>query len=199
MKRRSFGLLVAVFAVVGLIAVAASGCSDDSTDDDAAAGDSAEDTSAETGETIVELLSSNPDYSTLASLIVSAELSDTLSSAGPFVVFAPQNTAFAALSAEQTAALENDPNLLRQVLNYHVVAGELPIDDLTTENLLRCCSGIVRRNSVEGSQLMVVVTGNSGSGNSVEVNDAEVVDPGLLASNGVVHGIDAVLIPQVST
>jgi uncharacterized surface protein with fasciclin (FAS1) repeats len=129
---------------------------------------------------IVELLSSNPNYSTLASLIVSAGLSDTLSSAGPFTVFAPQNTAFAALTDEQNAALQNDPNALRQVLNYHVVAGDMKADDLSTGSL----------NSVEGSPLSVVV-----SGDSVKVNDAEVVDPNLLASNGVAHGIDAVLIP----
>ncbi len=131
-------------------------------------------------ENVVELLSNNPDYSTLANLMNTAGLSNTLSGAGPFTVFAPDNAAFDALPQEQLDALAANPNLLRQVLNYHVTAGELTTAELTTTQV----------NSLEGSTLDIVV-----SGDTVTVNGAKVVDPNLLASNGVVQGINAVLIP----
>ncbi len=131
-------------------------------------------------ENVVELLSNNPDYSTLANLMNTAGLSNTLSGAGPFTVFAPNNAAFDALPQEQLDALAANPNLLRQVLNYHVTAGELTTSELTTRQV----------NSLEGSTLDIVV-----SGETVTVNGAQVVDPDLLASNGVVQGINAVLIP----
>ncbi len=138
------------------------------------------DLTAPPSENIVQLISNNPNYSTLANLINAAGLSETLSGAGPFTLFAPENSAFDALTEEQNAALAENPNLLRSVLNYHVTSGEMTTSDMTTEQV----------NSVEGTALDIVV-----SGDNVTVNGAEVVDPNLSASNGVVQGINRVLVP----
>ena len=138
------------------------------------------DLTAPPSENIVQVVSNNPNYSTLANLLNTAGLSETLSGAGPFTLFAPNNAAFDALPEEQLAALAANPTQLRTVLNYHVTAGDLPSSELTTKQV----------NSLEGASLDIVV-----SGGNVTVNGAEVVDPDMVASNGVVHGINRVLIP----
>ena len=132
--------------------------------------------------TIVDIAVSNPDFSTLVTAVKAAGLVETLSSKGPFTVFAPTNKAFAALpkgTLEKLLKPENR-NLLRKVLTYHVVPG-----DLMARNLR---SGRVA--TVQGSSVAVRV----GHG-SVRINKSNVIKADVDAKNGVIHVIDRVLLP----
>ncbi len=132
--------------------------------------------------TIVEIAAGNPSFSTLVTAVKAAGLAGTLSSKGPFTVFAPTNKAFAALpkgTLEKLLKPENR-NLLRKVLTYHVVSG-----DLMAKNLR---SGRVA--TVEGSPVAVQVRHGS-----IKVNNANVVKADVDAKNGVIHVIDSVLLP----
>jgi uncharacterized surface protein with fasciclin (FAS1) repeats len=132
--------------------------------------------------TVVEIAASNPIFSTLVTAVKAAGLVETLSSDGPFTVFAPTNKAFAALPKGTLKKLLKPENrdLLRKVLTYHVVSG-----DLMAKNLR---SGRVA--TVEGSTVKVQVRHGK-----VRVNNANVVKADVDAKNGVIHVIDRVLLP----
>ncbi|KAM3090616.1 fasciclin domain-containing protein [Phormidesmis sp. 146-35] len=132
--------------------------------------------------TIVEIAAGNPSFSTLVTAVQAAGLAETLSGKGPFTVFAPTNEAFAALPKGTLEKLLQPENrdLLRKVLTYHVVSG-----DLMAKNLR---SGRVA--TVEGSPVAVQVKNGS-----VSVNNANVVKADVDAKNGVIHVIDRVLLP----
>jgi len=132
---------------------------------------------------IVELAQSVPDLSTLVTAVVAGKLVDTLSSAGPFTVFAPTNEAFAKVPAATLAHLLDPKNIkeLDAVLTYHVVSGNIQSKDLKPFQDVK---------TVEGSEIRVVVHNSK-----VYVNQAQVTAPDNEATNGVVHIIDAVLIP----
>lgn len=135
------------------------------------------------GETIVDVAASNGSFNTLVAAIQAAGLEDTLSGEGPYTVFAPTDEAFAALpegTLEKLLQPENQ-EALTEILTYHVVSGEVPASDVTT--------GMVP--SVEGEDLDVVADAGS-----VSVNGASVTQPDVMASNGVIHVIDTVLIPE---
>jgi uncharacterized surface protein with fasciclin (FAS1) repeats len=132
--------------------------------------------------TIVEIAVGNPSFSTLVKAVQAAGLVETLSGKGPFTLFAPTNKAFAALpkgTLEKLLKPENR-NLLRKVLTYHVVSG-----DLMARNLR---SGRVA--TVEGNSVRVRVRNHK-----VRVNNANVVKADIDAKNGVIHVIDRVLLP----
>jgi uncharacterized surface protein with fasciclin (FAS1) repeats len=132
--------------------------------------------------TIVEVAAGNPSFSTLVTAVKAAGLAETLSGKGPFTVFAPTNEAFAALpkgTLEKLLKPENQ-DLLKKVLTYHVVSGDLMAKDLQ--------SGKVA--TVEG-RLVAVQVGHG----TVKVNDAKVVKADVDAKNGVIHVIDRVLLP----
>ncbi len=136
--------------------------------------------------TIVGLASSSEDLSTLVAAVSAAGLVDTLNGEGPFTVFAPTNKAFetaiAALGLTAEELLANT-DLLTTVLTYHVVAGEfLAADVLAAETL----------KTVQGEDITVDAA-------NVKVNDSGIVQTDLKASNGVVHIIDAVLLPPSLT
>lgn len=135
------------------------------------------------GDTIVDLAMANPALTTLASAIQAADLGTTLSEPGPYTVFAPTDAAFAALPAGvlDKLLLPENEEVLTQILTYHVVAGSVTSADLT--------SGMVP--TLEGADVDVVVDGTT-----VTVNGATVEQPDVTASNGVVHVIDTVLIPE---
>lgn len=137
-----------------------------------------------TGEpNIVEIAASNDDFSTLVAAVQAAGLVDTLSGPGPFTVFAPTNAAFAALPAGTVDSLllpENRDQLVA-VLTYHVVPGAVTSDQLVGQRL--------NVTTVQGGT--VHVDGTHG----VRVNQATVTTPDIIASNGVIHVIDSVLLP----
>jgi len=129
---------------------------------------------------VAETIAANPQLSTLNGLIVKAGLVDTLKGAGPFTVFAPNNDAFTKVPAKTMAALGADPALLKSVLSYHVVPGKTMAADVKNGNA----------KTVQGANLAL-----SKAGSFVTVEDAVVQMADITASNGVVHVIDAVLIP----
>jgi uncharacterized surface protein with fasciclin (FAS1) repeats len=119
-------------------------------------------------------------FTTFLKAVDAAGIGDKLSGAGPFTVFAPTDDAFAKLAPKDLDALLADKPRLEALLQYHVVPGNLLAKDLATATT---------EKSVEGADLAI----DASSG--VKVAGATVVKPDLVASNGVIHGIDSVLTP----
>jgi len=130
---------------------------------------------------IVEVAESVGDLSTLVAAVVAGDLAETLSSAGPFTVFAPTNDAFGALPSDTLDALMKPENkaTLVDILTFHVVSAQAYSGDLKHGQKIATVQG--------GS-----VTVDTRSG--VKINNANVVTADVLASNGVAHVIDAVLL-----
>ncbi|MGM0771817.1 MAG: fasciclin domain-containing protein [Halobacteriota archaeon] len=120
-------------------------------------------------------------FTTLVQAVQAAGLEDTLRSEGPFTVFAPTDDAFAALPEGTLDSLLADQEALADVLTYHVVAGEYMAEDVVTMD---------SAETVQGSEVTITVTDDG-----VMVNDANVVITDIETSNGVIHVIDAVLVP----
>jgi transforming growth factor-beta-induced protein len=134
-------------------------------------------------QTIVQIAAGNPDFSTLVAAVQAAGLVDTLNGPGPFTVFAPTNAAFAKLPAGTLDTLlkpENKQQLI-DILTYHVVAGKVLAADVVN---------LTSAKTVNGAEVKITV-----SGSSVKVNDSNVTATDIVASNGVIHVIDAVLLP----
>jgi phosphate transport system substrate-binding protein len=131
---------------------------------------------------LVEVAAANPDFSTLVSLVEAAGLTETLSGEGPYTVFAPTNEAFAALPPAVVDYLGAHPELLAQVLSYHVLAGSVTSDAVST----------MAAATVQGGELAVIAD-DSG----VTVDGVAVTAVDVMASNGVIHVIDEVLIPAI--
>jgi uncharacterized surface protein with fasciclin (FAS1) repeats len=123
-------------------------------------------------------------FNTLVAAVKAAGLVETLQGAGPFTVFAPTDEAFARLPAgtvENLLKPENKSKLVA-ILTYHVVPGKVMSKDLAGKKTMA--------KSVEGSQIEVDAT------NGVSVDSAQVVKADIEASNGVIHVIDTVIMPQ---
>ena len=160
-------------ALAALLTVSA--CSRDS--------DTASDTMTEetTVGTIVDVASADGSFSTLVAAVTAADLVETLSGTGPFTVFAPTDEAFAALPAGVLDALLLPENkaLLAQILTYHVVSGMVMAADVTDSDVATVEGQTVKLSTADG----------------VTVNGATVVVADVAASNGVIHAIDAVILP----
>jgi uncharacterized surface protein with fasciclin (FAS1) repeats len=130
---------------------------------------------------IAQVAASNPQFSTLVSLLKKAGLVNALSGSGKLTVFAPTNAAFKAVPQATLKKLAANRSLLAKVLEYHVVKGEV------------LAAQVVKLHSaktLEGSSVSIRV-----SGASVYVNQAKVIKTNVKASNGVIHVINAVLLP----
>lgn len=141
---------------------------------------------ANTTPNIVEIAASDPNFSTLVAAVSAAGLVDTLSGPGPFTVFAPTNAAFNALPAGTVDSLllpENRDTLV-SILTYHVVPGAVTSDQLIGQRLDVA--------TVQGGTVRIDATSKLGT---VRVNDATVTTADIIASNGVIHVIDKVLLP----
>ncbi len=140
------------------------------------------DTEAMTGD-IVAIASGNPDFSTLVAAVSAAGLVETLQGPGPFTVFAPTNDAFAALPAGlvDKLLLPENKDVLTKILTYHVVSGAVMAADVTAGDV----------PSVEGSPIAVTID----AGKVMLNGSATVVATDIVASNGVIHVIDAVIVP----
>ena len=132
---------------------------------------------------IVQIAQSTPTLSTLTSAIVSAGLVQTLSGPGPFTVFAPTNAAFEKMDPATLNTIISTPSLLTALLQYHVVDGDVLSTDLSNGPVETFLSG-------QNIEVMVSSAGVTLNGTS-NVTDADVI-----ASNGVIHIIDEVLIPE---
>ncbi|NPV61456.1 MAG: fasciclin domain-containing protein [Methanotrichaceae archaeon] len=135
----------------------------------------------ETQMNIVETAIAAGNFVTLVEAVEAAGLADTLSGVGPFTVFAPTDEAFAKIPKEQLDALIGNRAALISVLTYHVVPGEVVSSDLANGMKLQ---------TVEGQDLTVNITDGS-----VMIDGAKVIQPDVMASNGVIHAIDTVLMP----
>jgi uncharacterized surface protein with fasciclin (FAS1) repeats len=123
-------------------------------------------------------------FTTLVKAVQAAGLVETLKGAGPFTVFAPTDAAFAALPAGALDQLLAHPEQLRAVLLYHVVPGRV-----TAEQVVK----LDNARTAQGGSVAIQV-----SGGKVMVGGAGVVQTDVAASNGVIHVIDKVLMPQTS-
>ena len=134
---------------------------------------------------IVDTAVAAGSFKTLATALQAAGLISTLKGPGPFTVFAPTDTAFAALPAgtvEQLLKPENKARLTA-ILTYHVIPARVMAADVAGKK--------VNPTTVEGKILAV-----NGMGATIKVNDATVTKPDIVADNGVIHVIDKVLLPK---
>ena len=169
-------------AVVAALALAA--CGSDSSSDEAVTEDTVtEETMAEevAAGDIVAVASTTEGFSTLVAALEAAGLVETLQGEGPFTVFAPNDDAFAALPAGllEKLLLPENIEVLKSILTYHVVSGAVYSTDVVAGDVA----------TVEGSNVTLATD------TGVTVNGANVVLADVEASNGVIHVIDAVILP----
>lgn len=133
---------------------------------------------------IVTVAAGAGQFNTLVAAVKAADLVDTLQSPGPFTVFAPTDEAFAKLpvGTVDSLLLPENKEKLTEILKYHVVAGEVLAADVVK---------LTSADTVEGQAVMITA-----SDAGVRVNDANVIKTDVMASNGVIHVIDTVLIPS---
>ncbi|GAB4382113.1 MAG: hypothetical protein Kow00121_41860 [Elainellaceae cyanobacterium] len=132
---------------------------------------------------IVEVASGNSSFNTLTQALQAAGLTDTLAAQGPYTVFAPTDEAFNQLPEGTLQFLLQPENrdLLRQVLTYHVIQGEVTASEITSGPVEALGGGLAVRVTDDGN---------------VIVNNASVVQPNIQASNGVIHTVNRVLLPE---
>ena len=138
--------------------------------------------SASADKNIVQVAAGDKQFSTLVSLVKKAGLVKTLSG-GEWTVFAPTNKAFAKLPKATLKKVQSDKKLLTSILTYHVVKGEVPASTVVTLNGKSV-------KTVNGKKVKIAVNGAK-----VKVNKSNVTKTDVMASNGVIHVIDTVLIP----
>jgi uncharacterized surface protein with fasciclin (FAS1) repeats len=179
------------FLSLFMLAVIAVACNNDQaakTDDTSTATPEVKaDTTAakpETPKDIVDIAIGSPDHTTLVSALTAGGLVETLKGAGPFTVFAPTNAAFNALPAGTLDALlkPEKKDDLTKILTYHVVAGSVKAADLKDGQKVK---------TLQGGELTVSIKDGV-----VTINGAKVTAADLSGTNGVVHVIDAVLLPK---
>ena len=132
---------------------------------------------------IVDTAAANPNFKGLVAAVQAAGLVETLKGEGPFTVFAPTDAAFAKVGKATLTALLHDPAKLQSILTYHVIAGKLYSGDI-----LKTSSAA----SVNGADLVFSLRNKN-----PYVNNARIIMTDILTTNGVIHVIDAVLLPPV--
>jgi uncharacterized surface protein with fasciclin (FAS1) repeats len=137
--------------------------------------------SAAGGKNIVETAAGNPQFSTLVSLVEKAGLAETLSGKGPYTVFAPTNAAFAKVPKKTLNMLANNKAMLKKVLLYHVLPGRVPASKVVKMKSAKTAEGASVQFSVRGK--------------SAFVNESKIIQTDINCSNGIIHVINAVLIP----
>jgi len=140
----------------------------------------------DTQKNIVDTAVAAGQFKTLAAALGAAGLVDTLKGVGPFTVFAPTDAAFAKLPAGTVENLlkPESKDQLTAILTYHVVPGKVMAADVVK---------ITEAKTVNGAMITVKVDGNT-----VMINDAKVITADIAASNGVIHVIDSVVLPQAA-
>ena len=133
---------------------------------------------------IAAVATKTPQLSTLLTLVKKAGLAGTLSKPGAYTVFAPTNAAFAKVPKATLNSLAKNPAALKRVLLYHVVAGKVPAAKVVTLRSAKTLAGPTVKIRVDGK--------------TVRINSATVAKADVMASNGIVHVIDRVLIPPAA-
>ena len=132
--------------------------------------------------TIIDTATDAGKFATLLNAFKAAALTDSMRAKGPYTVFAPTDEAFTHLPAGALNALLKDRNKLKAILEYHMVPGTLGTTDLKTGDI----------TTVEGTPLMLVTQQDG----KVTVNGAKILQADIEASNGVIHAINAVILPK---
>ena len=136
--------------------------------------------------TVVDVIVNSPDHNTLETAVVAADLAETLSGDGPFTVFAPTDDAFAELPQEAIDALLANPGAtLSDILRHHVLSGTVLSSDLVDGTTA---------TTLQGEEIFITINDDG-----VFINDAQVTMADIETDNGVVHVIDAVLLPSIPT
>ena len=170
-----------IIAIAAASVLLLSACgSDGSTSDTTVAATDTTEMATEVGN-IVAVAQGNPEFSTLVAAVTAAGLGEALSGEGPFTVFAPTNAAFEALPAGllEKLLLPENKEVLTKILTYHVVPAKVMAADVAAGDV----------NTLEGSAFSITTEGG------VKVNASNVTATDVPASNGVIHVIDAVLVP----
>lgn len=190
-------ILVIIAAAAALLSLQACDSRDEAAGSDA--GGTTRDTpvaAADDGGTVLQAAQANPEFSILVEAIVAADLAATLNGAGPFTIFAPTNTAFEKIPAARREALMRPEGRqqLQSILTRHVVPGRLPAADIAAQ--AEAGGGALRLTSVEGAVLSLaendgqwIITDEAG-------NTSVIAMPDVAASNGVIHAVDTVLMPD---
>jgi len=187
-SRAISGIAIALVAIVIIVAVGVSAyyLSPQSTTSTTTTSSSQQTSTSQSSssqlQTCVGVAEGNPSFSTLVTAIQDAGLASTLSGNGPFTIFAPTNVAFANLPSGVLNSLLSNKTALTQVLEYHVVLGDLMASQVVARTSL---------TSLQGSSIPVSVNGST-----VKVGIATVTTANVPCSNGVIHVIDHVLIPS---
>jgi len=187
-------------AAVLAIALTTAACGNDDTETGAAAAAPASSSATATpspspsesmaGSDIVDTAVAAGDFTTLAAALEASGLVETLKGEGPFTVFAPTDAAFAKLPAGTVETLLKDPKGdLTQILTYHVVPGKVLAADVVKLDGQKV-------TTVQGGDLTVGVDGDKVSLTDAAGNTVNVTATDIEASNGVIHVIDGVLMPQ---
>ena len=134
------------------------------------------------GGDVVDTAAAAGNFNTLVAAIKQAGLTETLKAQGPYTIFAPTDEAFARVPRERLDALLKNKEQLKAVLNYHVLSGRTNAMEVLKQKSLR---------TVQGGELKVEV-----SMGTVLIDGARVLKTDIPASNGIIHSIDAVLLPQ---
>jgi uncharacterized surface protein with fasciclin (FAS1) repeats len=145
------------------------------------AGDAARNTNTAPTKNVVDTMIAAGHFTTFASAVKAAGLTDELAAKGPFTLFAPTDEAFKKLPAGSYENVLKDVGKLRAILNYHVVSGYLAARDVKSGEVM----------TLQGSPLTAAV-----SSSDIRVNGARVTKADIVAMNGIVHAIDAVILPK---
>ena len=132
--------------------------------------------------TLIETAKQAGNFGTLLTALDKAGLTETLSGTGPFTVFAPSDDAFEKLDGDVLNKLLDDKDRLASVLKYHVLAGTYKAADVAT---------VDRATTLTGDDVML-----EHDGDSVKVDEATVTQADIEADNGVIHVVDAVILPE---
>ena len=145
------------------------------------AGEAARNSNTAPTKNIVDTMIAAGHFTTFASAVNAAGLTDELAAKGPFTVFAPTDEAFKKLPPGGYDSLLKDVGKLKAILNYHVVSGYFTARDVKSGEVM----------TLQGSPLTTAV-----SSWDVRVNGARVTKADIVTTNGIVHGIDAVILPK---
>ena len=145
---------------------------------------------------IVGVAAANKDFSTLVAAVKAADLVDALKGEGPFTVFAPNNAAFEKLPKGTVATLLKPENkaTLTAILTYHVVSGKFMAADVV--KAIKDNNGSFKVKTLQGEELTASISGSDVILTDAKGNTSKVIATDVKASNGVIHGIDSVVMPK---
>lgn len=146
---------------------------------------------------IVETAIAAGNFKTLVDALKVAGLLDTLSSSGPFTIFAPQDSAFASLPKDTLESLLKNKAKSEEILKYHVVPGKYNLSELRSKSGMQ--SQMTKLKTLQGGELKISsakATAGSDEIETVMLENSVVIKPDILCSNGICHVVDKVLIPK---